>query len=328
MTSLVAEGPLSDQASQAYWNEPECCLDGFSAKFRKLLPNRPALQSQDTRLFLAEVFDRVLPTSTFAERIFARLNRWSDRKGPRPHLTTLAAKHAVFHFRHLTELWRQEEQAAGRVPKPRSQRARPTWAHGSRKGRVLNGTHVFAEEAGLDVSRVSRLWRLLAPQERERYAQMARVRNAQAKVLQAREAERQEMAEGRTGGFWNMSAARGFPMDRALVEKHQGKLAQLAQGFKEQTQELQAENEEGFQNAPPMPYPLWAPCHPQGCKHRLRKGPRQWVQGFQDVLREVILRKGPEPCNPSQEPLVLEFASTQARLQRRLVVACTHNIFF
>lgn len=110
-------------------------------RWRQLLPNQGAVLQADTRLFLAEVFDRVVPTSTFAERIFARLNRWTDRKGPKPYLTTLAAKHAVFHFRQLTERWREEEVQAGRVPKARSQLARPVWAHGSRRGRALNGTH-------------------------------------------------------------------------------------------------------------------------------------------------------------------------------------------
>ena len=79
--------PLAtDESGGRGASQADSCLDGFIAKFRKLLPNRAAVQSPNTRVFLAEVFGRVLPTSTFAERIFARLNRWSDRKGPRPHL--------------------------------------------------------------------------------------------------------------------------------------------------------------------------------------------------------------------------------------------------
>ena len=103
----LLEAGLQRDRARAFFAELPCCLDGFSAKLKAWLQTPEALLQEKTLTFLREVFDRVVLTSTFIERAFARLSRWCDRKGPKPTLATLAAKNAVYHFRYLTELWRE-----------------------------------------------------------------------------------------------------------------------------------------------------------------------------------------------------------------------------
>lgn len=79
-------------AAQALFDAPPCCLDCFSAKLREFVGTTEKLLCQETLDFLAAVFVWVVPTSTAIERAFARLNRWCDRKGPKPQLCTLASK--------------------------------------------------------------------------------------------------------------------------------------------------------------------------------------------------------------------------------------------
>lgn len=52
---------------------PTCCLDsGFSRRLRHLHPRESELLSSDVQTFLATVFARIAPTSTFIERRFAQ----------------------------------------------------------------------------------------------------------------------------------------------------------------------------------------------------------------------------------------------------------------
>lgn len=108
---------------------------GFSSKLRTMLTNQEALLSDEVLLFLDAVFDRVVPTSTFIERTFARFNRWCDRKGPKPQLSSLAAKHTVYHFCNLIERWRRKQQKEGTNPKPKGNLCRPSASASRRCGR-------------------------------------------------------------------------------------------------------------------------------------------------------------------------------------------------
>ena len=57
--------------AQVFFAEPDCCLDSFRAKLKAVVGSEGPLE-EDTLLFLSEVFDRVVPTSTFIERAFAK----------------------------------------------------------------------------------------------------------------------------------------------------------------------------------------------------------------------------------------------------------------
>ena len=159
-----------------------------------------------------------MPTSTCIERAFARLSRWCDRKGPKPQLRTLAAKNAVYHFRHLTEHWRAKARKLGVIRKGKSHRSRPDWARGVRQGRCSNGLHMFAKENGLNpCDDLVRQWRLQPRAERQRFAALARAVNLEARAVQRCEAKAAEESAALTGGFWNMSASTGFPMAKSIV---------------------------------------------------------------------------------------------------------------
>ena len=108
---------LQENAADLFFQAPACFLDCFSLKLRTVVQSKEALLHEDTLKFLAEVFDRAVPTSTCIERDFARLNRWCDRKGPKPKLSRLAAKHVVYHFRRLTETWRLKAIKEGQICK-------------------------------------------------------------------------------------------------------------------------------------------------------------------------------------------------------------------
>ena len=78
---VLADLPLlsvenQQRKAQDLFAEADCCLDSFSAKLKAVVGSPERLLEEDTLLFLSEVFDRVVPTSTFIERAFARLNRW------------------------------------------------------------------------------------------------------------------------------------------------------------------------------------------------------------------------------------------------------------
>lgn len=314
--------PQKRAAAHFFFQVPDCCLDGFSHKLKKFVRTIDGLLAPETLDFLAEVFDRVVPTSTFIERAFARLSRWCDRKGPKPQLSTLAAKNAVYHFRYLTERWRAKARKLGIIHKAKSQRCRPPWAHGVRKGRGTNGLHMFAKAQGLNPSSgLQRQWRLQPREERQRFASLARASNLQARVVQNSDADMQRRSQSVTGGFWGMSSATGFPLDKAMVSKHLDDLKLFAQRYRQSTQSLLPEAPDGFQGAPPMPCSLWAQCEVGFCPHQLSQRQQEYFKSLHDMLMHVIISKGPAPTIPSKDPLVLEFRSESARASRHVVIA-------
>ena len=308
--------------AEEFWNAPPCVLDGFSGKLRSLLPSAQGVLAEDIGELLQAVFGRVVPTSTYVERIFARLSRWCERPGRKPQLSTLAAKHAVHVFRNLTEQWRAEEVSKGNLVKSRSNRERPSWAHGPRKGRALNGMHIFAQEhRPRPLDGIATQWRRLPREDQEHYARLARARNVQAKALRGAQHAVQEATQGSVGGFWGMSAGAGFPMSRELVGQELSRMRALGEEFKRATEALQPENPDGFYGAPPLVWPLWAPCRQGACPHALAPSKQQYCNAMLALLREVILARGPPPTIASQEPLVLEFQSARCQAFCRVVVA-------
>ena len=322
----LVELPLMDQEHQKefaadFFSQPPCCLDVFSAKLKNIVGNEAGLLHAETLLFLKEVFDRVVPTSTFIERSFARLNRWCDRKGPKPQLSTLAAKHSTYHFRAITDRWRKELQQAGITVK-KSNKSRPGWAHGVRKGRAKNGLHIFAQEVGIRPNQgLMTQWSRLSPGERQRFSRLARAENRRSKAVQNLGKHAIAEANAITGGFWQMSSATGFPMAEHIVRDHLQELQQLATKFKEGSQDLQPEDPEAFDGSPYDLQPLFAPCLSQGCPHVLNAGQEAFFNFFHKMLLELILRKGPGPNACSQEPLLLQFKSAFCEAEPCIVVA-------
>ena len=317
----VLSEELQRVTAQAFFAARACCLDGFSAKLKAFVGTEERLLSPDILLFLQEVFDRVVPTSTFIERAFSRLNRWCDVKGPKPQLSTLAAKHATFHFRNLTDKWRKQCQDKGLIRK-RNNRSRPDWAHGVRQGRAKNGLHIFAKEVGLrPTAGLMREWARLTPAERGRYSRLARAENTHSKALARLTSDESMAADELTGGFWQMSSSTGFPMARHIVAEKLDDLRHLANTFKVSSRSLQADDPEIFDGAPATPFPLWAGCSQHSCPHSLSPEARQFFNEFHEMFLEVILRKGPNPSVCSQEPLVLSVKSETRQTERWLVVA-------
>lgn len=316
------EEAMRFQAAQDFFRVRGCCLDGFSAKLKTVVEDPRGLVAAKTLKFLASVFDRLVPTSTCIERAFARLSRWCDRKGPKPQLSTLAAKNAVYHFRHLTDHWRAKARKLGVIRKGKSHRCRPDWAHGVRKGRCRNGLHMFARENGLNPSDdLARQWRLQPRAERRRFAALARAANLQARTLQRCDARAAQESAALTGGFWNMSASTGFPMAKSIVAGHLHSLKDYARNFRVSTDSLLPESPNSFAGAPAVPFSLWASCQVGACPHELTAPQQECFWSLHEMLVLVIGSQSPDPTVASKEPLVLEFCSQRAAASRQVVVA-------
>lgn len=67
----------------------DCQLDAFARQLRERVPEHAMLEA-DTVKFLEAVLQRVVPTSTFIERVFARLSQWATvRTGKNQSLAAL-----------------------------------------------------------------------------------------------------------------------------------------------------------------------------------------------------------------------------------------------
>ena len=314
LAELPALSPeLQQEKARQFFGERDCCLDNFSLQLKELIQNEETLLGTECLEFLTAVFDRVVPTSTFIERAFARLSRWCDRKGPKPQLSTLAAKHTTYHFRNLTNQWRAKCHKANLIPKPRSGKARPTWSYGARKGKGLNGVHMFAKASGLNPKTgLLTQWRFLGSGDRKRYAQLAIAENVQAKAVRSLTDAHRADADALRGGFWDISAPSGFPLAKEVVTEGLASLRQTAAEFTSFSRSLRPESPDSMDGAPLLRAPLWPVCRPDSCPHRLTPQVFAYFQRLHAFFLEVILRKGPKPTALSEEPLVLEFSSPTA----------------
>ena len=112
--SKVPKDERLDSAKKLLAMKP-CCLDGFTAKLFNICSSPESLAGQETLDFLRGVFDRVVPTSTFVERMFARFGKWVETKGHRLHMSQLVAKHFTNTFSSLVESWREKERKKGNI---------------------------------------------------------------------------------------------------------------------------------------------------------------------------------------------------------------------
>ena len=74
-------------------------------KLRDICVSPASLLEDDASDLLQAMFARVVPTSTFNERMFSRLTEWSKGKerGPRPRLSTIASKHCSHMFQRRVQ---------------------------------------------------------------------------------------------------------------------------------------------------------------------------------------------------------------------------------
>lgn len=304
---------LRERKAMEFFDQRICCLDCFSLKLRSIMGNAETLLRQDSLEFLDAVFDRVVPTSTSIERAFARMNRWCEKKGPKPQLSTLAAKHATYHFKNITERWREKCRKDGTAAAKPSNRARPDWVQGARKGRAANGIHMFAQAHRLNPKDgIVRQWRLLSEDERKHYASLARGQNLQSKEVARMRQEHRANSDALRGGFWDMSAPSGFCMAPECAQACLSNMRQEAEKFVQHSRSLRMEAPDCFDGAPAQAGPLWAACHPQTCPHVLPLPTQAYFQELHSLVLEIIFRRAPKADAVATEPLLLEFRSVAA----------------
>ena len=143
LTDLL-QGSAEEQVEKAkeVCAKPPCCLDSFTAKLAKQY-GPEVLAGEEAKVFLKAVFDRVLPTSTYVERMFARLARWTETKGHKLHLSQLSAKHFTNTFSSIVETWRGKARKSGIIARVRNNKERPSWVKGGWQQQCSTGLHIF-----------------------------------------------------------------------------------------------------------------------------------------------------------------------------------------
>ena len=123
---------------------PNCCLDkGCGQVVRALVPEVRSPQSDNyfgPRLgsFLRVLFERVVVTSTFVERVFSHLSAWTDTPQSLP---TLAAKYTNVTFMREVGRWRKTRA----IVTP-SRRERPPWMKWKNPGAHTTGLSLFRRD--------------------------------------------------------------------------------------------------------------------------------------------------------------------------------------
>ncbi|CAE7226167.1 unnamed protein product [Symbiodinium sp. CCMP2592] len=337
----------------------ECCLDSFSGKLQKLCQAKDLLTSEDAEnvdaepdvdeeresflmsekceSFLAAVFDRVVPTSTYVERMFARFNSWTETKGPKLRLSQLAAKHFTQTFTHLVDNWRKQGIKAGKFKKPINNKSRPAWVKGKRKNSSATGLHLFSEMFCAQESRrrlasgqveswpqfmrrAKNVWQTLDVDDRKQWQRLARAQNLQSKAAFIAEARARVQAET-AGGPWNIASSSGFPLDRRVIVKHHGARKAKVTAFRQRTNKLQPENFDSMDAWPESEYTLFAKCSRRSCVATLNDSQQTAFGELHDVLVHVIMTHAPLPSAHTEEPLVLGLASDATDVTEYFVLA-------
>ena len=185
---LVRPGDSEEQrrdAAHAFMDARTCCLDhGCSQRLRRMVQAPRDLLATDVQEFLLALFSRVVVTSTFVERIFSDLERWTKT---RQSLSTIAAKHFTASFREGVSRLREQSAAF----RPRSYWHRPLWLKSNASGARMTGLHLFQtnhtsnEFGAVALQRSIQDWRNLTPGERAQWNRRAKARCAVARNTMA-----------------------------------------------------------------------------------------------------------------------------------------------
>ena len=127
-------------AAKRLFDCPLCCLDeGLGRRLRNSVDSWECLLQEPLRTFLKVFFQRAVVTSTFVERCFAALTRFSK---PPQSCATLAAKHTNATFAQIVEQWRASQGVCAHE----QTKSRPAWMQTHVRGFSLNGYQLFARD--------------------------------------------------------------------------------------------------------------------------------------------------------------------------------------
>lgn len=313
---------------QALYSCKECQLDAFARQLRDTVPE-DAILEPDTLDFLEAVLQRVVPTSTFVERVFARLSQWATvKKGQKPKLSSICAKHICCRFQQCTDLWRK--RVLKRQKRGKQNIKRPLWALSRTKGRGANGWHMFCSEymqknpGGSWPERLNaakEAWRFSTEAEKATYMHLAQAKNTAASLAARQAAADMEACETLPlGSPHNVGTPEGFPLARHVVANRQHQVSALSKEFTDGFNNLEPENENAFVGAPGEPYPLMPMCPKDGCMHSLPDAGLAVVQSLHDRFWFIVRHHAPRPTAVAQEVLVLSLRSEAANMSKDVAV--------
>ena len=314
--------------AQALYSCKACQLDAFARQLRDTVPEDAILES-DTLHFLEAVLQRVVPTSTFIERVFARLSQWAAvKKGQKPKLSSISAKHISCRFQQCTALWRKRVLKQQKTAKQNIKR--PVWSASRTKGRGANGWHVFSKEymqqnpGGSLPERINaakEAWGSATEAEKKRCMHLAQARNIAASLAARQAAADREACEILpVGSPHNVATPEGFPLARHVVANRQDQVSALSKEFAENFNNLEPENENAFVGAPGQPYPLTPICPKDGCMHSLPDAGLAVVQSLHDRFWFIVRHHAPRPRAVAQEVLLLSLHSEAANMSKDVAV--------
>ena len=331
LAPLVDPGATTEEKNacvQTLFSCKDCQLDAFARQLRDTVPAHEVLEP-DTLKFLEAVLQRVVPTSTFIERVFARLSQWANvRKGQKPKLSSIAAKHISGRFQQSTELWRKRILKQQQAKKTNIRR--PVWARSRTKGKCANGWHVFSQEhmqqnLGRTLEErkkaAQHAWANATSQEKQRYSRLAQARNVAASLAAQQVAAEREAGQPLPAGSpCNIGTPDGFPLARHVVASKQDQLNTMSQQLKDDCNCLQPENATAFVGAPKEPYPLMPICPRDGCMHALPDAGFAVVNSLHDRFWFIVRHHAPKPKAVASEVLLLSLRSEAANVSKDVAV--------
>lgn len=287
----------AQDTAQALLRAPPCCLDkGLSLRLRRVCPTMEALTHEDTRVFLNTLFERCVVTSTFVERVFAKLTRWC---GVSQGLPALAAKHMLFTFEANHRALFDPRTLRGRIRQPQahgvsksSARSRPVWLQTRRQNFTLSGFSQFKRdewataEAADTMGKCRELehrWGQMTAEEQKPFEQKAKELRALA-VAQPCNLEdfldEQLEAPAEVGQPWSIgaSSSHSWPVAPHIVRDHIARPA----GFAVSAKTWEGANADATQPDLDFPKTVAAEpvCHTGECMQSL-------CQEAQGVVREM-----------------------------------------
>ena len=311
-----------EECAQKLFSDPPCWLDGFARKLRQTVQSPEALLQEDVLQFLEAVFARVVPTSTFIERMFSRLTEWSKgrERGPKPRLSTIASKHCTQMFEQCVNRWRQK------VLLQRQQKLhvrRPVWTQGLLAGRNQNGWNLFQKALFAQQPELLRLnpaakhtavkqaWQAA---DKGFWSQMASASNLAALgAMSKASTPASELSAGtpafeHPGGPWGIGSSAGFPLARHVIDNTCNQVQANSQKFHTEHNALQPEAADSLDGAPSEPHPLFATCAVNGCGcHRcMPEASKPTMERLYKSFWKLVLRSAPranvsaqaqEPCS-------------------------------
>ena len=207
---------------------------GMARKLRELVNSYDDLMEPTLYDFVKALFERVVVTSTYVERIFKYLTHRSSKHPSK--VPTLGAKHVNTEFDAIVRAWRAGQGGSGH-----SGKTRPAWVRTSVPGSHLTGLHLFEREQsftdinaclgdGLTQASIFHKhhcaaltsWSALSEEERRDYTTRAsRLRNgAHAEQSRLDSYIHEESKQKPRAGPWQLSSRQGkFPLHEDIIRE-------------------------------------------------------------------------------------------------------------